>query len=162
MGEQPVRRVDRPASDKQIKYIGDLRKKLHGIFGSQTPEEFMQSSSDRTLNMVSATLLISDMKFMLREGTPPVRDESVREAPKSERSGYEEGPDSEVVDLPPAFIKIWQAPLSDPELTEYWGWDWLCTHPDHITGIGALRVDRQGPAFMAALEHWGKYHLPED
>jgi len=158
----PESRAVRPISQKQLDYLPVLRKRLLKVYGSQTPPEFMDASGDRALSVITASVLIGQMKKMLSEGTPPVREESTVEPSNSEGSGYEEGPDPEVAEAPPVFIKIWQAPLPDPGPTEYWGWDWLCTHPDHGKGVGAARVDRQEAAFADALMHWGKYHLPED
>lgn len=156
MGEQTVSRAERPASEKQRDYIKLLRKRLHKVFGSQTPPEFMDTSLDLKHSIVSATILITAMKKMLHDGTPPVREESACTASNSEGSGYEEEPSA-----PGSFISIFQAPLPDPGPMEYWGWTWTCSHSVHATPMHG-GVERQTAAFLSAMQHWGKYHLRKD
>lgn len=153
-------RVLRPVSQKQLDYLPILRKRLLRVFGSQTPPELMDASGDRALNIVSASVLIGQMKKMLAEGMPPVCEESTVEPSNSEGSGYEEGPPAQAGE---SYISIFQAPL--PELSRgpmgYWGWTWTCSHSSHQAPVTS-EVRPQDAAFADALMHWGKYHLPED
>ncbi len=175
---------------KQTSYMLSLRRRLVSIFGSQTPREFLDYKNDESLTVLRASVLIGQMKKMLEEGTPPVREE----APKSAGSGYDSEPSPEDQeerarrlaynaaqqaqfegelerDFPldgRNVIRVWKRyPNFEQVERRYWsrglryGWTWICFDSSHRSPVEGGR-NSHPRALLAAMAHWKKFHKPKE